>query len=152
MQNHLFPELSTGAEITCEMNFPVLLHLWPVIHCLQCPFRWHHGMNSEPWSLWTTQEEDAKMTSSSRANCWRLKKWFHKPLLSSTVWIKGLLHMLHLHLHPLQHFHFTKHLAFTASQHLRRRKSRHPWQTHSVGKTPLHLVTLFSSASVSSGT
>lgn len=69
-------------------------------------------------------------------------------LLSSTVWIKGLLHMLHLHLELLQRFHFTKHPAFTASQHRRQRSSKDSWYIHRVRNTPLHLVTFSSGASV----
>lgn len=77
-----------------------------------------------------------------------LKMVSQTTLLSSTVWIKGLLHMLHLHLELLQHFHFTKHPAFTASQHRRQRSSKDSWYIHSVRNTPLHLVTFSSGSSV----
>lgn len=50
--------------------------------------------------------------------------------------------MLHLHLELLQHFHLTKCLAFAASQHMSRKKSRNLHHIHGVGKAPQHLVTL----------
>lgn len=76
-----------------------------------------------------------------------LKMVSQTTLLSSTVWIKGLLHMLHLLLELLQHFRFTKHPAFTASQHKRQRSSKDSGYIHSLRNTSLHLVTFSSGAS-----